>query len=225
LARPRDVKRLEKDFADYLYHNVSLTIWHNPALKLYGQVAESRRDFRIRCQKEALRGRDAELKTARARVEKQMARVQERLRREERELAADREELDARKREELLTLGESALNLLSGRRPSYMISRASRRRTMSKRAKADVRESLETIEDLEEQLELMAEEWREQATEITSRWADTLEEVGEIVVSPRRSDVAVEFCGLAWVPTWRITLEDGRMLDLPAREQLGQSGS
>ncbi len=218
LARPRDVKRLEKDFADYLYHNESLAIWHNPALKLYGAVGESRRDFRIRCQREALRGRDDELRTARARVEKQMARLQKRLRREERELTVDREELDARKREELLTLGESALNLLSGRRPSYMISLASRKRTLSRKARADVRESLEAIDDLEEQLEWLAEEWQEQAEMITARWADTLEEVGEIVVAPRRSDVAVEFCGLAWVPTWRITLEDGRLLDLPARE-------
>ncbi len=222
LARSRDLKRLEKDFADYVYHNVAVRIWHNPALKLYGRVGETRRDFRVRCQEEALRGRDAELKKARVQVEKQMARVQSTLRREERELTEDQEELDARKREELLTLGEAALNLFSGRRPSYMISRASRKRTMTRKARADVEESLASIEDLEGQLEMLVEEWHERVAEINARWADTLEEVDDVAIAPRRADVSVDFCGLAWVPAWWVTLEDGQRLELPAREPMAR---
>ncbi len=218
LARPRDLKRLGKDFADHLYYNVSATLWHNPALELYGTVGENRRDFRLRCEEEARRKRDAELKKARARVEKEMARVQQKLRREQRELDEDQEELEARKREELLTLGESALNLLTRRRSSSMISRSSRKRRMSRQARADVEESEAAIEDLEEQLEDLKAQWEEQAAEINDRWADTLEEVEEFEVTPRRADVTVEFCGLAWVPTWQVTLEDGRRIELPARE-------
>ena len=223
LARTRELKQLEKDFADYLYRSVSVAIWYSPALKLYGRVGESRRDFRVRCEREARRGRDAELDKARARMDKQMARVQERLRREERELAEDQEELEARKREELLTLGESALNLLTGRRPSYMISWASRKRTLTRKARADVDESFAAIEDLEDQLEALAEEWREQAAQVNDRWADTLEEIEQVEIAPRRADVTVEFCGLAWVPTWQVTLEDGRRVDLPARDSSVQT--
>ena len=135
-----------------------------------------------------------------------------------RELAADQEDLEARKREELLTLGESALNLLTRRRSSSMISRSSRKRTLTKKAQADVEESLEAIEDFEQQLEDLKAQWEEQAAEISDVWADKLEEVEEFEVKPRRADVTVEFCGLAWVPVWRVMLEDGRQLDLPARE-------
>jgi len=218
LARPRDLKRLEKDFADYLYHNISATIWHNPALKLYGAVGESRRDFRMRCEEEARRQRDAELKKARARMDKQMARVQSALRREKRELAEDQEELEARKREELLTLGESALNLFTRRRSVSMISRASRKRTLTRKAKADVEESLEALEDFEQQLERLKAQWKQEVDEINDRWADTLEEMEEEAITPRRADVMVEFCGLAWVPSWQLALEDGQRIDLPARE-------
>jgi len=218
LARPRDLKRLEKDFADYLYHNISATIWHNPALKLYGAVGESRRDFRMRCEEEARRQRDAELKKARARMDKQMARVQSALRREKRELAEDQEELEARKREELLTLGESALNLFTRRRSVSMISRASRKRTLTRKAKADVEESLEALEDFEQQLERLKAQWEQEVDEINDRWADTLEEMEEEAITPRRADVMVEFCGLAWVPSWQLALEDGQRIDLPARE-------
>jgi hypothetical protein len=223
LARPRDLKRLEKGFADYVYYNVSVIILYNPVLEVYGAVGESRRDFLVRCGETARRKRDAELKKARARMEQQMRRVQQRLRREQRELTVDQEDLEARKREELLSLGESALNLFTRRRSSSTISRASRKRRMTKHAQADVEESLEAIEDFEQQLQDLKAQWEDQAAEISDQWAEKLEVVEEFEVNPRRADVTVEFCGLAWVPTWRVTLEDGRRVDLPAREQVFQA--
>ena len=219
LARSRELKRWEKDFADYLYHNISVTIFHNPTLKVFGRAGESRHDFRVRCEEEARKQRDAALKKARASMDKRMASVQGKLRREERELAADRADLEARKREEMLSIGESALNLLTRRRSSAMISRASRKRRMTQTAKADVEESLDAIEDFGKEVEALAGEWQEQADEITARWAETLEEIETMAVKPRRVDVRVMFCGLAWVPAWQVTLENGQLLDLPAREE------
>jgi hypothetical protein len=218
LVRSRDLKRMAKDFSDYLYYNTSVTILLNPALELYSAVGESRRDFRVRCEQEVQDRLDTELKKARARMREEIDGVERKIRREERELKRDEADLAARKREEAFGIGESALNLLSGRRPSYAISYASRRRTMTQKAKADVDESVEVIEDLESDLEELGEEWEERSAEINRRWADKLEEIEEFEVNPRRTDVTVEFCGLAWVPTWRVILENGRQLDLPARE-------
>jgi hypothetical protein len=218
LTRSRDLKRLEKDFADYLYYNTSVTILHSPVFDLYGKPGESRRDFRVRCEKEARRRRDADLSKARARVEKEMARVQQRLRREERELEADQEEMEARKREEWLTVGESALNLLTGRRSLTMLSRSSRKRRMTQQAKSDVEESLDAIEDFEQQLENLKAQWEDQVEEISDRWAEKLEKIEEVALTPRRADVTVEFCGLAWAPVWRVALDNGQQIELPARE-------
>jgi hypothetical protein len=221
LARPRDLKRLAKEFSDYVYYNVSATIPYNPALDVYGAVDESPRDFRERCEEKARDGRDAELKKARAKMDQKMSRVQQRLRREQRELAADQEELEARKREKLLSLGESALNLFSRqgrRRATSMVSRASRKHTLEKQAQADVQESLDAIEDFEQQLEDLKAQWEEQADEISDRWAEKLDQVEKVSITPRRADVTIEFCGLAWAPAWRVTLRDGRQLDLLARE-------
>jgi hypothetical protein len=218
LTRSRDLKRLEKDFADYLYYNTSVAVLHSPAFDLYGKPGESRRDFRVRCEKEARRRRDADLSKARARIEKEMARVQQRLRREERELEADQDEMEARKREEWLTIGESALNLLTGRRSLTMLSRSSRKKRMTQQARADVEESLGTIEDLEQQLENLKAQWEDQVEEISDRWAEKLEEIEEVSLTSRRTDVTVEFCGLAWAPVWRVTLDSGQQIELPARE-------
>ena len=104
-----------------------------------------------------------------------------------------------------------------------MISWASRKRTLTRKARADVDESFAAIEDLEDQLEALAEEWREQAAQVNDRWADTLEEIEQVEITPRRADVTVEFCGLAWVPTWQVTLEDGQRVVLPARDSSVQA--
>ncbi len=219
LARPRDLQRWQKDFADYVYRSTAATIWRNPVLKLYGKVGESRHDFRVRCEEQARRLRDAEIQKARTAMDRQMARVQERLRREQRELAEDQQELEARKREELLGLGESAFNLLTGRRSSTVVSRASTKHRLKQRARADVEESEAEIKSLEQQLEDLKAQWEEQVAAINDRWAETLEQIEEVKIVPRRTDVVVSFCGLAWVPVWQVTLENGQRLDLPARAQ------
>jgi hypothetical protein len=218
LARSRDLKALSKDFADFLYYNTSATILYNPALDLYGGVGESNRDFRVRCGEEAGEQRDAELKKARAAVDKRVSTLKTQMRREQRELKTDEADLAARKRDEVLGIGESAFNLLSGRRASSALSKASRKRRMTQQAKADVEESVDALEDLEQQLQDLEADWEDQAAEIEDAWADKLEEIEEFEVKPRRTDVAVEFCGLAWAPVWRVTLEDGSQVDLPARE-------
>lgn len=218
LARPRNLERWQKDYADYLYYRAASTVFYNRTLGLYGKAGETRRDFRVRCEEEARRRRDAEIEKARLAMDKRMASVQDKLRRERRELEVDQQDLEARKREELLSLGESAINLLVGRRSSSIVSRASRKRTMTKRAQADVQESEVAIKDLERQLEMLKTQWEEQVAEIHERWARALEEIEEVKITPKRSDIAVQFCGLAWTPVWRIMLEDGRELELPARE-------
>ena len=221
LSKVTSYSRWSKSFSEYLYRNIRLPIWYNPVLKLYGRVGESRRDFRVRCEQEARARRDKEAAKARAAVEKKMERLQEKLRREKRELAEDQAELEARKREELLSIGESALNLFTGRRSSRMLSAASRKRRLTKQAEADVEESKAAIADLEEQLKELAARWEEQVEEINERWAATLEEIEQVEVAPRRRDVVVDFCGLAWVPAWEVETEGGGRLVLPAYEEEG----
>jgi hypothetical protein len=225
LANGNHHKSWNRAFSDYLYRTIRVTIWHNPELEVYGEVGESRRDFRVRCEAAARELREEELEEERERFQKQVDRVEDKLRREKRELDEDEIDLTARKREEMLSGAESVLNLISGRRSSAMLSSASRRRRMTQKAKADVEESLDVIEDLEQELRDLAEAWEELEEKITDRWAETLEEVEEVQIAPRRRDVVVDFCGLAWVPMWEIETDRGQRLMLPANDMLAEEGS
>ncbi|MCS7282469.1 MAG: DUF87 domain-containing protein [Anaerolineae bacterium] len=220
MAQPAHYARWSRSFAEFLYRETRLTLWYNRALKLYSRPGESAREFRRRCEEVARARRDEEAARVRASYERQMARIQEKLRREEQELAQDQAELEARKREELLSYGEAALNLFTRRRPSYMISHVSRKRRLTQQAEAEVQESVEAIRMYQEQLEDLAARWEEEAAALNERWAATLEQMEEVEVAPRRGDIAVDFCGLVWVPFWEVGTKEGARLLLPAHPAL-----
>ncbi len=216
LAQAAQYTRWNRLFSDFLYRNIRLTLWYNPVLKMYSRPGESERDFRRRCEDVARARRDEEAARVRARCEKPMARIRQQMWREQQELTQDQVELEARKREEMLSYGEAALNLLTRRRPSYMISSVGRKRRLTQQAEADVKESEETLRVLQKQLDDLTARMEEELEAVSDRWVAALEETRRVEVAPRRTDVVVDYCGLAWVPFWEIEGRDGERLLLPA---------
>jgi len=210
----RALTTLRKEFADTLYRQERLTIWHNPTLKLYSRPDETESQFLRRCRKAAQDARDAAVEKLRDKYEAKLDRIETRLRREERELAEDEAEHEARKREEWLSAGESILGFLGGRRSSRAISVQSRKRRLTEKAKLDIEESEEEIEGLEEQLADMEAELQEREAEETERWAEAIEAIEPLDIRPTRTNIHVERFGLAWTPHWEVAYDDERTGEL-----------
>jgi hypothetical protein len=226
LSDARRFKSLEKEFVNYLYRNVSLTLLHNPELKLYSTLEETANEFQRRCRVEASKRRDIEVEKFKKKYKKKLDQLEKRKQREERELAQDETEYKAREREELLSAGESVLGFLTGRRSRRAVSAASRKRRLTQQAKADVQESLEAIEDLEAQIQDLWEEQEEEIAEITERWAETIDVVEKVEVRAKKVDISVEAFGLVWVPRWWVTYEDEgvmRQLSLSAYNKIQEA--
>jgi len=120
----------------------------------------------------------------------------------------DKIEYDARKEEELLSGVESVVSLFSRRKLSSKLSTASRRRRMTRQAKADIDESEEAIEDLEARIKELKEEAKREADEIAEKWRELVDQVEEEEVRPRRADVRLNIFALAWVPRWEVVVGD-----------------
>jgi hypothetical protein len=206
----RKLAALSKDFADYLYRNFTFTLFYNPTLKVYSQPGEDQRAFKIRCQQTAREQRDAEVDKLAAKYKTQIDRLQTRLRREEQEMAEDEADYEARKREELLSAGESILGFFMGRRRTTAVSSAARKRRMTSTAKQDILESQYQIEEMKKQLSQLDEDLKTESDEITARWAGTVDEIQEYQIKPRRTDVDVHLVALAWAPYWELSVEDNR---------------
>ena len=173
-----------------------------------------------RCQEQAAIWRKAEEEKLAARFEVRVTSLKDRLHKEGRELDADRIEYEGRKREETLTLGESVLGMLTGRRRMRTFTEVSRRRRLSSQAQADVQESEEVIGELEERIEELRQEWDAALGELARRAEDLPRQMEQVQVAPKKTDIEVIVFGLAWLSFWRGALQDGcgakRTLKLPA---------
>jgi coenzyme F420-reducing hydrogenase alpha subunit len=133
--------------------------------------------------------------------------------REERELEEDKAEHSQRKLEEVGTLAENMLSLLAGRRRRMTTSLTKRR--LTSKAKADVEESLEMIDQYKDEIEDLVEERQEELDEVEEKWQEIVEEVSEIPVTPYKKDILIELFGVGWFPFYSYN-EGGKQIELGA---------
>jgi len=212
LSTASKLKGMEKDFIDHLYNNEQLDLYYNPSLKLYSKPGESERDFKVRAQQVAREARDAEVDKLREKYQKKLDKLEASRDREEQELAEDRADYEGRKREELLSAGETVVGMLGifGRRSSRGLSTAARKRRLTTKALADAQESEEEIKRLEGEIEQMTKEMERETQELADEWTDVAEEVEVYSLKPRRKDVKAELVTLAWAPFWEISYSSAR---------------
>ena len=156
--------------------------------------------------------RNAELDKIEASYEKKLDRIEERLRREVRELREDEAELSQRKMEEMGTHAENVLSLFSKR--SRRLSTSLSKRRMTERARADVEESEEAIEDFKEQIVELEKELKLAIEDIQAKWAEIADDMDEMTVHPYKKDILVDLFGVAWFP-YHLVEAGGRTLELP----------
>ena len=209
------LRTLETDFVDWIYYEGKVNILANETLEIYAGPDISEDEFKAQCKKAAEDNFEEELEKIESSFEKKIDAIEDRLRREERELKEDETELSQRKMEEFGTHAENILSLFSGRRRKVTTSLTKRR--MTSKAKADVEESQETIEEYKKEIEELEEDYQDEIQEIKEKWDEVAEDAGTIPVTPYKKDILVKLFGIAWFPYYLVD-SDGRILELPAYE-------
>jgi hypothetical protein len=199
----RWMKQAEKLLVEHIYHHGTAQVWFNPSLKVYSRLDESQREFRERCEDAARVKRDAEAQKVRGQFERRMALLQDRLAREQRELSMDRAELDARKRGELLTKAESIFNFVAGRSKrgtGRSGSSGAIKRRQAQQAEEEVRESEDAIAKLNADLQQISAEYRATLDAINTKWMNALDDVQQVAIAPKKSNIFADVVILAWAP-------------------------
>ena len=215
LSDAKQMSALQKDLADWAYRSITVTAKANETLKVYAGPDVSPAEFRKACSDAAREARDAELAKVTARIEGKLKTLQDRLAREERELRQDEAELQQRKMEEMGTHAENVLSLFSRSRSTRRLSTSLSKRRMTEQAKEDVDESLDAIAQYKKDIAALEAERDEAAREINDRWGVAVNDVSEITVTPRKTDVFVRLFGVAWLPHYLVE-SGGQMIEFPA---------
>ena len=206
---------LQKDFTDWVFRNSSVKARANQTLKVFAGPDVSQAEFVRACADAARDARDAEIAKKTATLDRQLKTLEDRLAREERELAKDEEELSNRKVEEAGTHLENLTGLFGGRRKASRLSSSLTKRRLTQQARADVEESREAIKELNQQIAEMQQRREETIAEINDRWGGVVNNVSEVTMTPKKTDVFATMFGVAWVPHYMIKAGN-QTIELPA---------
>ena len=209
---------LQKDFADWVYRASKVTVRANQALGVFATPDVSQAEFMKTCAEAARQARDAEIAKATAALDRQIKTLKDKIAREERELKMDETELSQRKGEELATHAENVLGVFGGRRATRRLSSSLSKHRMTEQAKEDVQESIDALKQYDQEL-VTLEQQRQQALEAASgQWGDVVNDITEIPILPKKTDIYVNLFGVAWMPYYLV--QSGAVtIELPAFEE------
>ena len=206
---------LQKDFTDWVFRNTSVKARANQALKVFAGPDVSQAEFMTACAEAARDARDAEIAKKTAQLDRQLKTLEDKLAREERELREDEAELSHRKIEEAGTHLENVTGLFGGKRSARRLSSSLTKRRMTEQAKGDVEESVDAIEQFKGQIAEVVKRREELVAEINNRWGSVVNEIAEVTITPKKTDVFVKLFGVAWMPYYIITASSDT-IELPA---------
>ncbi|MEX2422807.1 MAG: DUF87 domain-containing protein [Acidimicrobiia bacterium] len=194
-------KSLSTSLTDRLSRERTVTVFKNPALKLYSRVEETREEFEARCRSEATNRADRDVAGLTDKYKTRIRNAQDAIRKAEHRVRELQTDVESRRQSEVLSgAGDLLGAILGGRRGTTGLRRAASRRTQTKRTE----ERLETANDrlaMEQQelLELEVDLARD-VEGITTDWDLAASEIEEHPVGLERSDVRVEPLKLLWLP-------------------------
>lgn len=206
---------LQKDFTDWAFRNSSVKARVNQALKVFAGPDVSQAEFMTACAEAARDARDAEIAKKTASLDRQLKTLEDKLAREERELREDEAELSNRKIEEAGTHLENLTGLFGGRRKASRLSSSLTKRRMTEQAKADVEESVDAIEQFKQQIAEAEKRREETLAEINDRWGRVVNEITEVTIAPKKTDIFVKLFGVAWMPYY-VVKAGTDTIELPA---------
>jgi TolA-binding protein len=204
----RELNTLKDDLTDHLYHNSSLKLLYSSTLKTYSQPNETERDFRMRLSQSAREKRDEEVDKLNQSYETRLRTLQDRLRRAQTAVAMRQADAEARKREVVVSAGESVLGMFLGRRSMRSASTALSKYRQKTAAEMRAQEAADSVETLQKDIDQLEGELRQETTAITARWDDATKAFDEVPVRPARSDIEVETVAVAWAPNWQLVYHD-----------------
>jgi hypothetical protein len=205
---------LQKDFTDWVFRNSEVIARANAALKVFGGPDVSQAEFMKACADAARDARDAEISKKTAVIDKKIKALEDKLSKEERELRQDQEDLRNRNIETGLSGVETVAGILGiGRKKSLSTSVSKYR--MAQNAKENVQESEESIAQYKKDLDALNREREDMLTEINDRWGSVVNEISEVSVKPKKTDIYVNVFGVAWKPYY-VVQSDNETFELPA---------
>jgi len=205
-GKPKSYDGWSRDLAAWLYGQRRLELLRDPGSGAVSRPGESERDFRVRIRESARAERDKRVEALRKKYAPKRAALEERLRRAQQAQARESEQVTQRGMQVAISIGATILGGLLGRK-TISATNIGRATTAARDAgrvlkeRGDVARAQETVAAVQQDLAALETEIQTEMAALESR-AET-DRLESVAIRPKKTDVRVRLCALAWTPYWR----------------------
>jgi hypothetical protein len=201
----KSYRNWNRDFLRWVRVNRPLTLYRSERFSQTSGVNESEGQFRARLSQVAREKRDLETEKLRRKYSSKFTSLNDRLRRAEQAIAREEEQAKSKTLTTAISFGTAILGAFLGRKTISATS-ASRMGTAMKSAgrmrkeKMDVARARETAEAIREQLSQLELQLQGDIQNLEGTYDSASEELKEIKLKPKTTDMSLRLFGLAWMP-------------------------
>ena len=195
----------EREFKRWLRQNETVVLYKSERFKLTSSPEETEGDFRARLQDSASEKRDLEIGKLRKRYAGKVNTLENRLMRAQQTIAREQEQSSKKKLDTAISFGTAILGAVLGRK-RFSSTSASKIGTAIKTAggarkeAADVDRAKQTAAKVEADIAALNAELEKEVAALDTGFDAQAEELSEVVVRAKSTDIHVPVLGLAWMP-------------------------
>ncbi len=197
--------RWSKDYKRWLRQNENITLYKSKRFRLTSMEDETEGEFRIRLQDAASELRDKAIAKIRKRYASKVTTLENRLLRAEQTIAVQTEQSTKRKLDTAISFGTAILGAVLGRK-KFSSSTATKMGTAIKTAGSarkeaqDVERAKQTAEKVKVDIAALNKALEKEVADLDTAFDAQSEELDEIVVRAKSTDIHVALSGLVWLP-------------------------
>jgi len=205
-ANPRSYAAWSRTLQKYVSANHGVTLYQSKALKLVSHVGESEGAFRARLQLAAREAADARVDAARKKFDTRLNTAREKVRRTQAAISSQEARASQARLDSAISIGSAVLGALFGKKSvsaSTLGKAGTAARSMGRAQtqSGNVARATETYEAAQQELADLEARIAEELQLEAAAYDALAEQLDEVTVKPKSSDVHVQFVALAWVPS------------------------
>ncbi|MBT8066761.1 MAG: ATP-binding protein, partial [Gammaproteobacteria bacterium] len=197
-----------KDYKRWLRQNENITLFRSKRFRLTSLASETEGDFRARLQDAASEKRDAAIAKIRKRYATKTTTLENRLMRAEQAIAVQKQQSTKKKLDTAISFGTAILGAVLGRKKlssstATKMGSAIKTAGSARKEAADVERAKQTAAKVKADMAALNKELEKEVAALDTSFDAQAEELDEIVVRAKSTDINVAITGLVWLPYTR----------------------
>ncbi|MDX1500179.1 MAG: DUF87 domain-containing protein [Woeseiaceae bacterium] len=204
-TKPANYTQWEKELKRWIRQNVTIPLYRSKEHRLTSAAGESEGEFRARLQQAASEKRDQEIAKLRKRYASKTTTLENRLLRAEQAIEREEQQSTQKKFDTAISFGTAILGAVLGRKKlstttASRMGTAIRKAGSARKESGDVERAKQTADKVRAELAALNEQLEADIAALDTAYDAQAEELKEMPIRPKTTDITVPLVGLAWLP-------------------------